>query len=41
MYLNFDKDLWKRLKIYSIINDTTISDVVENLVRDFMKDKDI
>ena len=39
--LVMDKDLWKRLKIYSIINDTTISEVVENLVRDFMKDKDI
>lgn len=39
--LVMDKDLWKRLKIYSIINDTTISDVVENLIRDFMKDKDI
>lgn len=29
--LVMDKDLWKRLKIYSIINDITISDVVEIL----------
>jgi len=32
-----DSDLWKELKIYSVINDTNISDMIEQLAREFLK----
>lgn len=32
-----DNNLWKQLKIYSVVHDTTISKILEQLARDFLK----
>jgi hypothetical protein len=32
-----DSDLWKQLKIYSVVHDTTISEILEQQANDFLK----
>ncbi len=32
-----DTDLWKQLKIYSVVHDTTISEILELQARNFLK----
>jgi hypothetical protein len=32
-----DTDLWKQLKIYSVVHDITISEILEKQAKDFLK----